>query len=318
MIHRIFRLLPAFVIVLFVLPFITRAQTDFSIPDANNFAVLYEGNGDQIQFNNSTVVGNIGIGSVDGTTGQFQGNGPGAITGTVEFNNSTGAFSNSGLTITGNGGAPLYSQTNINSDLLALNTLSKKLGLETGTGTTITSGGSVNVSSGLLDGSGNHVFTVTSVSFPNGTFTINGSASDYVVFNYDGNNGFNGNIVLSGGITSDHVLFNIIPNPASITNYNNAYTSLSGGPTLTISTNGLVTTGIFLDPTGNIQINHSVLDGRIFGGDTQNLSIVSGADINAPMSPTPEPASMLLYGTGLLLVGGLLRRHATQSFPAVS
>jgi PEP-CTERM motif len=297
-----------FLILLFGSPLVGRAQTDFSLGDAANFAVLYEGDGKQLQFNNSMVTGNIGIGSMNGTTGQFQGNGPGTITGTVEFNNSSGAFSNSGLTITGNSGNPLYSQTNINSDLTTLNSLSRSLGLETGTSTTITTGGSVNVSSGTLDLSGNRVFTVTSVSFPNGTFTINGSATDYVVFNYTGNNGFNGNILLTGGITSDHVLFNITPSSSVLATYNNDYANLTGGPTLTISTNGLVTTGVFLDPTGNIQINHTVLDGRLFGGDTQNLAIVSGAEILAP-GVTPEPSSILLFGTGLLGLGGILRRR---------
>jgi hypothetical protein len=56
-----------------------------------------------------------------------------------------------------------------------------------------------------------------------------------------------------------------------------------------ISTNSATTTGTFLDPNRNIQINHSVLDERIFDGDTQNIS---GADIFAPPPPrTPEPAS---------------------------
>jgi hypothetical protein len=262
--------------------------------DATNFAVLYEGNGQQMQFNNSFLTGNIGIGAVNGTTGSFQGNGPGTITGNIEFDTAnTGQFSNSGLTITG---SVTYSNSNVDADLAAmtgLNQLSKNLGLETGTSTTISTGGSINASNGILDGSGNRVFTVSSIGFPNGTFTINGSASDYVVLNVAGNvgsNGLNGSIVLAGGITSDHVLINYTPATSNLTNYNNDYTNLTGAPTLTISTNGATTTGTFLDPAGNIQINHSVLDGRLFGGDTQNLSIVSGATIVAPPSPTPEPA----------------------------
>ena len=31
-----------------------------------------------------------------------------------------------------------------------------------------------------------------------------------------------------------------------------------------------------------------------------------------PVAPTPEPGSMLLFGTGLLLVGGFLRRRLAQ------
>jgi len=111
-----------FFIVLLGSPFVSRTQTDFSPGDAANFAVMYDGDGKQLQFNNSIVTGNIGIGSINGTTGQFQGNGPWTITVTVEFNNSSGAFSNSGLAITGNGGNRLYNQTNINFDLTAIST----------------------------------------------------------------------------------------------------------------------------------------------------------------------------------------------------
>jgi hypothetical protein len=94
-------------------------------------------------------------------------------------------------------------------------------------------------------------------------------------FNFSG---FNGSIVLAGGITSDQVLFNI-----------------TGGD-LTINTNGATTMGTFLDPNGSISMNHSVLDGRLFGGDSHNMQIVSGANIIAPPSAVPEPTR-----TGLVL-----------------
>ena len=249
--------------------------------------------------NNSNLTGNMGIGN----TGKFQGNGPGTINGLVQFSAAnTGQFSNSGLTLNPSVGNPQYSIANVTSGLNTANSLSQTLGLETGTSTTISSGGSINASSGTLDGNGNRVFTVTSISFPNGIFTVNGSASDYVVLNIAGsvgNNGLNGAVTLAGGIPSDHVLLNYTPSTSNLTNYNNAYTNLTGGPTMTISTNGATTSGVFLDPTGDFQINHSNINGRIIGGDTHNSAFVSGANLTAPV---PEPGGIVL---ALLALAGL-------------
>ena len=201
---------------------------------------------------------------------------------------------------------PTYGVSDVTSGLNSANSLSQSLGLETGTSTTISSGGSINASGGTLDGSGNRVFTVTSISFPNGTFTVNGGASDFVVLNIAGsvgNNGLNGAVTLAGGITSDHVLINYTPSTSNLTTYNADYTNLTGGPTMTISTSGLATTGIFLDPTGDFQVNHSNINGRLIGGDTHNSAFVSAP--NRLPRPVPfrnhrksSPSAMSLLGLG--------------------
>ena len=232
---------------------------------------------------------------------------PCLITGAVDFSatTNTGQFSGGSSTITG---GVHYNVPGVQTDLNNLNTLSKTLGLEAGTSLAINSGGSVNVASGTLDASGNRVLNVTAVSFANGTFTINGTGANNVVFNVPFSpSGFNGSIVLAGGITFDQVLFNLTPDPGNSAAYNLAYMNLSGGPTLTISTNGATTSADFLDPTGAIQINHSILDGRLFGGDTHDEAIVSGATIIAPPLGVPGPIAgaglpgILFAGSGLLV-----------------
>jgi hypothetical protein len=94
--------------------------------------------------------------------------------------------------------------------------------------------GGVAAASGVQDANGNYVFTVTKISFSNGTFTITGGASDVVVLNVAGgvgNNGLNGSIVLAGGITWNDVLINYTPDTSNHSTYYSDYTSLTGGPT---------------------------------------------------------------------------------------
>src|SRR5439155_9687373 len=168
-----------------------------------------------------------------------------------------------------------------------LNNLSTTLGAEVGTSVMLKTGATINGGLGTLDASGNRVFTVGKINAPKGTLTINGDGSHKIVFNIsaaaDGNFHFN-NIVLGGGLTSDDVLFNLFGGNTS---------TLTGGPKLDINSNasGVHGTlfGTFLDPNGAISLVNTILDGRVFGGDSVNEAIVSGAEINAPAPPSPVP-----------------------------
>jgi hypothetical protein len=57
----------------------------FSLGDAANYGILLEANG-TLGYNNSTEIGNVGIGN----GGTFQGNGPGTITGNINFSAASG------------------------------------------------------------------------------------------------------------------------------------------------------------------------------------------------------------------------------------
>jgi hypothetical protein len=284
-------------------------QAGYVLGDSANYAALFEGAGNNhLQFNNGTINGNIGLGDPSGsTTAQLQLSGGAANT----ILNGNAQFAGATTNVAGTAGTD-YSitaghtisagHTNVQTDLNDLNALSTTLGSEAGTGLAISIGNggnqTVNAASGTLDANGNRVFDVSSIAFVNGaTLTVNGDgAGDSVVFNFTHDASFGGTILLTGGLTADQVLFNITGG-----------SGLTGGHTLTISTNGATETGVFLDPNGTISMNHALLNGRLFGGDTHDDAIVSGANINAP---SPEPSTLLVAGFGS--AGALLLRRKKQ------
>jgi len=265
---------------------------------ATNYAVLDEGkSGAPVNFANSTITGNIGIGG----TGSFLPSGGCASTGNichiygnVQFSAAnTGQYhTNSGVSVSG---GALFNQSIVQTTLNSLNTLSTQLGSESATNVAINIGNgaskTINASSGVLDGMGNRVFNITSLSFTTGsTLTIKqdtGLAGNSVVFNINQNAAFGGKIILNG-LTADQVLFNVIG-----TNH-----------TLTLSANGAALAGDFLDPNGTISAGNAVLTGRVFGGGTTDIAIASGMVINAPVA-TPLPGALVLFTTGLGAMVGL-------------
>ena len=286
---------------------VPEARADLLPGGSNQFAVLGQVSNNQTNFNNGTITGDVGIGSPRQFTisnasvvGNIRFSGASNVSGITP--NPTPGSGTGPFTVSGGGtvsGNVVANDSTVTNALNALSTESQTLGAVTGTTLTLTSSQTINASSGVattINGETAEVFNAAGANLSNGTvLDIQGSATDLVVVNVTATAAFNGQIVLTGGLTSDHVLFNL---------FGGDFTTHTGGPTLTISTNGQTTTGIFLDLNGGMQINHSVLNGRFFGGDVVNQQIVSGADINAPPSQTPsvpEPSSMAM----VLVIGGL-------------
>jgi uncharacterized repeat protein (TIGR01451 family) len=279
----------------------------FTLGAAGNYALLYEGTGGHTfhytnSFSNTTGsgfsqgggIGNVGIGG----TGQVSLSGPGTMTGNLDLSAAnTGQVTGGGITITG---ATNYSVSAVTSALNTVNALNTTLGALPGTNVTISGNTTINAINGTFSASGSgytnvRVFNVTSFSLNNGqAITINGDANgDSVVLNFTSNTNFHGDVILTGGLTPDNVIFNFVGNVSLDLN--------DGNP----SSNAI--RGIFLDPNGTISTSKSNVLGRVFGGDSSDFQWVQ-SNITAPvatvtptLTTTPNPTAVTLGSTAVTL-----------------
>src|SRR5438874_9697520 len=134
------------------------AKAGFSLGDAQQFAVLSQFSNNQLNFNNGTITGDIGLGSPRQFTISN-----GSVNGNIRFSgaaNTTGLTpdpdpgSNPGpFTVSGGGtvsGGVIANDPVVTNALNYTNDLSQALGGNAGTNTTITSGGSITAISGAL------------------------------------------------------------------------------------------------------------------------------------------------------------------------
>ena len=284
------------VLFLVALPLRQARADELPLDAASNYAVLYEGTGGHnLSISNVTVNGNVGVGG----TGVVQFSGPGTIGGELDF-----SASNSGQYHNTNGSnvgptSVNYGVGNVTSALSTVNSLSTTLGGATATNLAISGTQTINASSGSLDVIGGHnylVFNITAYTENDGKLlTINGAGGDIVVFNFGttlGDVNLGGDVKLSG-LTGDQVLWNFTSSGNNVQLNNNA----SSYPTLFYQ-------GDILAPNDKISLVNANLDGRVFGGDSSDMQIVSGDTINSP-SPTPEPSTLILLATALLGFVGL-------------
>ena len=299
------------------------AHASFDLGDAADYAILFEGGGaNQLSITNVTTnlagsgagqgggIGHIGVGH----TGTVHYDG-GTINGRIDFsaaNNNQYSYSSGAPPASVNYNvAAVASALNrveaLNSSLGAFNsaTIGALYNVSVNGNTTINANaGSVhsNAANGFTNAS---IFNVTSFSLNNGqTLTLNGDGLHSIVLNFTMSTNFHGNVVLTGGLTPDDVLFNFVGG-----------SNLLGGPTLDINNGGgspshptWLTQGIFLNPNGAISVVNSNVLGRIFGGDTHNFQYVSGSNITAPMGVVPDAGmTATLFGIALVGIEGMRR-----------
>ena len=124
------------------------------------------------------------------------------------------------------------------------------------------------------------------------SITLNGTANDIFIINVTGTLALTGSTALgmSGGVGDANILYNF-----------------TGSGTITTHVNNMVH-GTLLAPNYDF-ILHS-LNGRIIGG--QNITLMSGAKVNGPSAPVPEPTTLFLLGTGLAGVAAKLRKRRNK------
>jgi hypothetical protein len=244
---------------------------------------------------------------------------PGTVNGNINFAApNTGQSSISNTTVNG---TVNYSAGSVQTIMNNLNTLSSSLGALSGTGTSVAINTSLDQTilasggtSGTINGVNYRLFNVTSVNSQNGQNLIikgDGSASVVLDVNTPGDAQFHGNILLqdlSGKFFGDAGYAGLFPDQLLINLYAGA--ALVGGDNLSGNNNGNnahpdnIIYGTFLDPNGAISFVNTRITGRIFGGDSTNMQIVSGDTITPPPSPPggnspPEvPAPPLGYPSG--------------------
>jgi hypothetical protein len=283
-----------------------QARADLNLGDAGNYAVIANVGSHGFHLSSdSGITGNVGL--LYTSSNPFQ-----LSSGTIHGNVSLqGTYTGStGGTVTGSI-TPNVAQ--IVTDYNNLSSLSSNLGSSAVLALAPTIGNSatsLTASNGYAytDMSGNsaYVFKMTASNFSQSLnsssgFTIHGTASQTVVIDITGNNNvaFSTPFLLSGGITSDHVFFDILGSNQNV--------QFSGhGQNTTFNADILAINDI-------VNFNSIKINGRIFGGDANDFQIVSNAH-DTQLSATPEPSSMttVLVIAGLTGVGWTWRRRRSQ------
>jgi uncharacterized repeat protein (TIGR01451 family)/choice-of-anchor A domain-containing protein len=253
---------------------------------AGQYGVLYmvDAGTHNLSITNVTLGANVGVGSGVGGNGIGQAtfSGPGTITGRVDFApGQTNVFNNQNGSNVGPASVN-HNVATVTSAISTVTSLNTTLGALTGTSIQINGTQTINESAGTFHTVGGvtySVFTVTSYSENDGKlFTINGDGSgDPVVLNFAGGNlNLGGDVTLTGnGLNDDKVIWNFTSTNQNIQLNNNA----SSYP-------GVAFHGIILAPHDGIHLVNANLSGRIFGGDNQDMQLVSGLTLHAPIMNT--------------------------------
>jgi hypothetical protein len=241
-----------------------------------------------VEWNSGPVAGNTLFGQ--GETVNLSGGNNGGLTNGGKLYKDSSVIVNGSLQnpITQTSISEVQTRTDLN-EAVAIATYARNLAADaTITGNTITGVG------------GGNLTVVNAGSLQNIPLTITGTAGDYFVINVDSLQ-TNAAMTLGGGVTASHILWNFTGNATG-----NVFQT-SGGDTVY---------GTFLSALGSGSYDFSNLNltGELIN-TTGIVQLVSGSSISTQASfqvltATPEPASFVLFGAGLLILRLVKRTNA--------
>jgi len=279
-----------------------------------SYGVIVESNAsNSLSLTSSTTInGSVALGSP--TNGSLVQGGGATINGNVDFAAGSLSAGAMGVTVSGSINPNVTNAANAVSDAVSLSS-----SYASASGSLLTGSGAVNLNVTTNPGkeynsqSNEHVYSLSTSSSMT-SLTITAAAGQDVIINVGAGSSKNWSLIavtLSGGITADDVLFNILT---------------TGNLTSANAQNDTISADI-IDLAGNVSINQVTLDGRLacniakqgctIGSNTYLYQPApSGSQSGDP--PAPEPVTFTLAGAGLLaLAFGLRRVKARRSKPVV-
>jgi PEP-CTERM motif len=179
----------------------------------------------------------------------------------------------------------------------------------------------LNADTTITGNGGDNIIQAGFIQLQNKNLTLSGGPNDYFIFNVTNDLLMSSTLMtLLGGVTPNHVLFNVLGNGLS-----------NGGISVNLLNAGSTLFGTFLAPNGNIDVGQAQVTGALLGGvgttsSNAGITIHSDADIfnifnnnginsftnfepQQVISAVPEPSSATLLGIGSLVIVAALRRR---------